>query len=96
MTMEDRLTIKAGKTLGQPNNGVSRLKRKLKTMALWLMLKEKRKFIQLKRKLPTGVLLRMNWARKTSSKLSKWDNRLRSKLKTTVLWPMHKVRKTYN
>ena len=83
--MADQLTIKAGEISVRPKNGDSRLKRKLKTTALWPMPKEGKTYIQPKRKLNTGALLRMTWVRKTSRKLKEWANRLISKQKTTAL-----------
>ena len=83
--MADQLTIKAGRIFVRPKNGDNRLRRKLKTMVLWPMPKERKTYIQLKRKSPTGAHLRMIWVRKTSRKLKKWANRLIRKQKTTAL-----------
>ena len=83
--MADQLTIKAERTSGKPKNGDNRLRRKLRTMVLWPMPKERKTYIQLKRKSPTGAHLRMIWGRKTSRKLKKWANRLIRKQKTTAL-----------
>ena len=74
--MADQLTIKAGRISVRPKNGDSRLKRKLKTTALWPMPKERKTYIRPKRKPPTGAHLRMIWVRKTSKKLKKQLTRL--------------------